>query len=391
MLSALVGVMDQGVCSLSNLLAVLVAAVLLPPETFGYFAIAYALYVLLLNASQAFVSQWLVLQTEDRRRASGVAASSAALMGAGGGLCLFIGALVMVPHTQLAAFVVLAAFLPLLILQDALRTVSVIHRIPQVALTADLLWLVLFGGSVPLLLTNAGIGSGAVMLCWAGSGAVSVAVSARMLRRRIAWRVGPRSVLRSNYLGRRFLVEFLIGQGTNQSSVVAIGGFAGPTATGALRGAGTLFGPVGVLISSVPVLLVPPLRQLSNRARAAAYAMLCVASVALSLGMVLLLSSLPHSWGSRLLGQTWNLAEPLMAPLGCQMAAIGVGTVAVTALRLVRPTDTLPIRAVGAVISLCAFWGGYLLGGVEMAAWGLCIGSSVQAAIAWLVYWRIRR
>ena len=85
------------------------------------------------------------------------------------------------------------------------------------------------------------------------------------------------------------------------------------------------------------------------------------------------------------------LARPVLLPLGCQFAAIGIGTVAFTALRLVRPRDTLRVRLVGSAVFLAAFWGGYLVGGVVWAAWGLCLGSTVQCLLAWATYARASR
>jgi hypothetical protein len=98
---------------------------------------------------------------------------------------------------------------------------------------------------------------------------------------------------------------------------------------------------------------------------------------------------IPAVLGEELLGDTWSEARELILPVGCQFAAIGLGTVGFTARRMTDPRRTLPIKLVGSAI-FAGVLVRLLVGGIALAAWGLLAGSAIQGTLAWVTYLRRR-
>lgn len=381
-----VGFLDQGVSSATNFLAVILAASLLDRGAFGYFAMAYTCYLLVLGMVQAYVSQPLILRRGAGDAYGSQAVSDSLVVGAALAAVLAAGGAFLVSSMYQAPFFILSALLPLLMVQDVFRTIGVGVGRAQIALVSDLAWLVTFSSTVGLAAMRAdALSAAVVMACWGGGGVVGAVVGAWLLRDELTW-PSLRWPFRRAGLGGRFLMEHLLTQGANQAAVVAIGAVAGPAATGAIRGATTLFGPSGVVISAAPIMLVPPLRALSGNKRRFALAGLSIGFAMVPLSLLMFYLAVPSSVGTALLGSTWEGARPLMTPIGLQFAAIGVGTVGFTALRLAEPRGTLSIKVVGSAVFMVAFWGGYAIGGLEAAAWGLFLGSAVQATLMWVRY-----
>jgi hypothetical protein len=107
-----------------------------------------------------------------------------------------------------------------------------------------------------------------------------------------------------------------------------------------------------------------------------------LAAVAACWALVLLL--LPDSLGPELLGDTWETASALLPATGAQYVFMALGATGLLTLRVLRPRATLPIQLTFSLVSICCLLGGYALGGVLGAAWGLCAGSAAKSAAAWL-------
>jgi len=91
--------------------------------------------------------------------------------------------------------------------------------------------------------------------------------------------------------------------------------------------------------------------------------------------------AIPDTWGERLLGQTWSIAEPLTLPVGLQVMALALSSIGYTALRMSAPTKTLSLRLIGALVQMVFFFGGYQVDGVQGAVWGLAAAAWVQAGL----------
>src|SRR5699024_8358497 len=54
-----------------------------------------------------------------------------------------------------------------------------------------------------------------------------------------------------------YAFDYILGSGTTQSTTFALGAFASPAVNASIRGAGTLFGPITMIATSVRALVLP--------------------------------------------------------------------------------------------------------------------------------------
>lgn len=380
-------VADQGVVALTNITVVVFAARQSTAASFASFAVLYTVATVLMGAATAYVGQALVLRGGPRDELRGHCRSAALFtLAAATVLGALLAALAWPFSGELAdGLAVLGLVLPLVLVQDGLRFGFALLGLPHYALLGDLLRL---AAAVSALAAQPyGSSSARLVLVW-GLSALPALLAGGWLLLRVTR--GGRPVpladsLRSGHLGRRFVVEFGVGNAGTQLAVIALGLLANPLAVGALRGAATLFGPLNVLFNAATGFGPPLLNRLyapANKARAAALAGGALAVAAACWAVLLVL--LPDRFGRQLLGDTWTAAAGLLPATGSQYAVMALGVCGLLTLRVLRPRSTLAIQLVFSLFTVGCLFAGYALGGVLGAAWGLCLGSAAKAAAAWL-------
>ncbi|MGP3969038.1 hypothetical protein [Streptomyces sp. 6N223] len=381
---AAVSAADQGVAALTNIAVVVVAARQSSAADFADFAVVYTVFALLLGAFTAYVGQALVLRRGEAADLHGHCRSSVAFTLLASAA---LGALLAVTTPLAPEFGALGAALPVLLTQDALRYAFSLLGRPHLALAMDLLRL---AAAVPALAAQPdGAGSARMVLAWGLSALPALLLGAGTLVgvTRGAGRPEPRALLERSHLGRRFVVEFGVGNAASQAAIAGLGLLANPLAVGALRGATTLFGPLNVLFNAATGFGPPLLNRMTGphsparKARQAGAAGLALAALAAAWALVL--SVLPDAAGRALLGDTWRSAAELLPATGSQYAAMAVGTCGLLALRVLTPRATLGVQLVFSALSVACLLGGYALGGITGAAWGLALGSAAKAAASW--------
>ncbi|MFR9722457.1 hypothetical protein ACL02R_03655 [Streptomyces sp. MS19] len=385
---AAASVADQGVAALTNIAVVVCAARQSTAGDFASFAVVYTVFTLLLGAATAYVGQALVLRRgTDRQLHRHARASAVFTLGASAALG---AALALVPLAFgrdgiPAGLTALGLVLPVVLTQDSLRYAFSLLRKPHLALIGDLLRLAV---AVPVLASQPyGTGADRMVIAWGLSALPALLLSAAILAHLTRGAVGarPAALLDRRHLGRRFAVEFGVGNAASQVAIILLGVVASPLAVGALRGTSTLFGPMNVLFNSATGFGPPLLHRAPGphrQARAAALAGAALAASAAVWAAVLLL--LPASAGRALLGDTWSAAEDLLPATGSQYAFMAFGTCGLLLLRVLSPRATLPVQIVFSALSVVCLLTGYALGGVAGAAWGLCLGSAAKAGAVWL-------
>ncbi|WP_407564511.1 hypothetical protein [Streptomyces sp. 184] len=418
-------VADQGVAALTNIAVLVVAARESSVEGFAVFSIVYMTFTVVLGVQSSYVGQALVLEREGGKKgagASGVGSDAAddtapegpvipswaepdpdappppvtglasacrsavtfsALSSAvvGGTAALLLAP---VPGELAHGLAMLGLVLPVVLLHDVLRYCFAALRLPHHALFGDLLRLVV---AVPaLVLQPDGSSPARLIAVWGASALPALLFCLALAAYRLRGARGDwRRYLRRGHLGRRFVVEFAVGNGATQLSVIGLGLVASQLAVGALRGATTLYGPMNVLYNSATSFGPPVMNRIPNlrsKLRSAAALAALLAGTAAAWTTVLVL--LPDSAGRELLGDTWASTSELLPATGSQYAGIALGTSALLTLRVLRPESTLPIQVVFSLLSVGCMLTGYAAGGVLGAAWGLCAGSALKAAALWL-------
>ncbi|MFK0167816.1 hypothetical protein ACIQU5_03335 [Streptomyces sp. NPDC090306] len=375
-------VLDQAVSALTNIAVLVLVARHSEAGTFALFATAYVVFSVLLGAFGAYVGQELVLHRgepetlrESCRTAPVFTACASAVLG------VLLAAVAAVATDAPAVYEALALVLPVTLTQDTLRYCFSVLRRPHLALLADTLRMV--AALSVLALQPDGTSAARTMLVWGASAVPALLLSLYLLRPHVRGaRTRLRKYLVRGHLGRRFLVEFGVGNATSQLAVLALGLFATPLAVGALRGATTLFGPLNVAFNAATGFGPPLLTRHGAPRRAALFAGTLLAVVSASWAAVLYV--LPAHLGRQLLGDTWESASKLMPATGAQYAAMAFGVCGLLALRVTAPRATLPVQLMFSPVSAGLLLAGYAWDGVAGAAWGLCAGSVLKGAAAWL-------
>lgn len=380
-------VADQGVSALTNVAVVVIVARMSSAPDFAAFAIAYLVFTVVLGLFGAYVGQALVLE----RDADGLGHIRGACRS---GLAFtlvastLIGAVLVVATLPLSgvtayAMTALGLVLPIVLTQDAFRYCCSTLRLPHYALLSDFVRLAVV---LPALaIQPEGSAPARMVLVWGLSAAPALALSAILLAPRLRGAsTDVRCYLRRGHLGRRFAVEFGVGNAGSQLSVLALGAFANQLAVGALRGVVALFGPLNVLYNAATAFGPPLLRDrgVTGAVRATALAGGVLAAIAGAWATALTL--LPDQWGREVLGDTWRGAASLLPAIGSQYVAMALGITGLLTLRVLRPRSTMPIQLVFSAATVLLFFTGYLLGGVIGAAWGLCLGSVLKAVAVWV-------
>ncbi|MGP4001666.1 hypothetical protein [Streptomyces sp. 8N706] len=380
--------------ALTNIVVLVVAARLSSAAGFSVFSLVYTVFTVLLGLSVAYVGQALVLERGDPAAVRGACRSAVVFTASASGTlgAAMAAVLFLVPGATAHGLAVLGLVLPVVLTQDCVRYCFSTLNLPHYALAADLVRLV---AAVPALAVQPqGSGPERLVAVWGLSAIPALAVSAALVAPQLRGAAGdPRRLLRRGHLGKRFVLEFAVGNASNQLAVIGLGLFANPLAVGALRGVTTLFGPMNVLFNASTGFGPPILGRYptsARKVRATVALALALSGVAAVWAAVLI--ALPDRLGRALLGETWAASSALLPATGSQYAAIALGTCALLTLRVLRPRATLPIQVVFSLLSVAFMLTGYaLLGGVLGAAWGLCAGSLLKAAAAWLRIASVRR
>ncbi|WPW27083.1 hypothetical protein P6B95_06505 [Streptomyces atratus] len=386
-------VADQGVAALTNILVLVAAARLSTVADFARFSAVYLVFTVLLGVSGAYTGQPLVLRRGESDEVRGACRSAVAftLLTAAALGALLATVCLTLPGATAHALMMLGLVLPVVLGQDTMRYAFSTLHLPHLALAGDVLRLVCVLGA--LAVQPYGAAAARLVSVWGLSALPALLLSAALLHRRVAGTpLRLKVLLRRGHLGRRFVVEFGVGNATSQLSVLGLGMVGNPLVVGALRGATTVFGPLNVLFTSATGFGPPLLGRLaSERRRIRATATLAVVLAVTAAAWATALALLPDGIGRHLLGDTWPTAAALLPATGSQYAAMAVGTCGLLALRMLDPRTTLSIQVVFSLAAVAFLTGGYVLGGVPGAAWGLCLGSVCKAVATWTRVARLRR
>jgi hypothetical protein len=386
-------VLDQGIAALTNILVLVVAARLSSAAGFSVFSMVYAVFSVLLGVSVSYVGQALVLERGDDASVRGACRSAAFFVALASSVtgAAMAAVLAFVPGGTARALAVLGLVLPLVLTQDGLRYCFSTLRLPHYALASDAVRLAV---ALPVLSAQPhGTGPARLVAVWGVSAVPALLVGAGLLAPRVKGAsVDLGRFVRRGHLGRRFVVEYGVGNASSQLAVVGLGLFASQLAVGALRGTTTLFGPMNVLFNSATAFGPPLLGRVPGvRGQVRATALLATILAAVAALWTTVLLALPDRAGRQLLGATWPSAAHLLPATGSQYAAIAAGTSALLTLRVLRPRATLPIQVVFSLATVGFMVGGYALDGVSGAAWGLCLGSVLKACVLWARIGSVRR
>jgi O-antigen/teichoic acid export membrane protein len=389
-------VADQALSSLTNFLVGFFVARSLGPTAFGAFSVAFATYLVALNASRGLATDPLLVRysgvqlTEWRRAVAGSTGTAVTVGTLGGIVCAALGIVLSGP-TGLA-LLALGLTMPGLLLQDSWRFAFFSAGTAGRAFANDLVRAVVLMVLIALVIVSGRSSEFSFMLAWGISAAIAAVVGA------VQARLLPGALQAAGWLRKhrdlcsRYLAENLSVTGGTQLKFYGLAAVGGLTVVGALRAAELLFGGVYVLTQGIGLMAVPEAVRLLRQsgARLRQFCLLISAlggGGAIACGAVLL--AIPESLGQRLLHDSWAPASTLILPTTVFMVAFGLQIGAWAGLRaLAAASRSLLSQAVGSVLSLAGVLWGAAAAGATGAAWGIA-AAGVLASTFW--WWQFRQ
>jgi len=315
---------DQGLSSLSNALLLFAVAQTATASQFGVITLLVALVstVMCFNRGALGTPILLVsnLRPDEIRTESGYALTWSAGSAAASALVL---ALVGAIAGSLPAALAFGAAVPAVLIQDVLRYSALSCGRPLAAVASDGLWALLMGALYVLnVLTNA-VPIVVVVLWWGVGGLVAGLMLAATTGVRPRWhRILGWWTTYGRARTRFGCVQALIPVAT-ALFIFTVTLVLGSAVAGGLRGASTLFGPIAMLISALPLAFVPHARR-SNKTVADQWRILVTtswATSAITIAGTVVLVILPAHLGRLLLGDVWESAVEVVPYVGLEAAA----------------------------------------------------------------------
>lgn len=381
------GVIDQGLSSISNAVFLVAVARVASVEEFGAVSLAYALFVFGLAVQRASLGTLTALAATVRRPPPLVVSLLGALLVLVVGTAL--GVIVGVDDHP-AYYVVLVAAL-VIYPQDLLRYDAIAQQRVGLAVVSDGLWFAVTLALLCASVLGASISVFVMACAWLVLGAVPALVA-------LAVPLRQSLVLRTRWVADHAPDLRLLGPDAVLSAVAplvlasVVAHYLSLDDVAAVRGAGTLLGPLSTLFSALQVVLLPEMARLlgDHRLRLAAGQAVVMSIVVALWGGVLFL--IPDSAGRELLGDTWSASRAVLiwATLELVMWAFASGPVALlTSYRRWRALLTLRVAylctvavALGATVSS---------GDVATVMIGMLMASVVNCVLFYVVAAREQR
>lgn len=394
---ALLVTIDQGLSSITNLLAVLWVAHVGTAADFGSFSLVILVYTFVLGLVHALVSMRVGVHPEDADHRPRQVLGSAALLGTGWGVVFtLIGA------AQTAAgwtigppMLILGLLLPPLTLHDVGRALAVARQKPMGAVVLDTVWLVILLGGFVTIQVLGSVGLGALTLAWAGSGAIAslyVFVMYGLIR--------PSELSFTWLLERwdqswRLLVGNLTAAGSALIGAALITLVSSPVAVAAVRGTLLLGRPTSAVQIAVGASTAVEIarEQPDNRGLMRFQHRALGLSALVALVNLAALVLIPDWAGRAILGNVWPVIAPLMLPVGLWLVLMAAQSGVPPALIGRHQFQVaMVVQVVGGVLSIVVLVVGAATGGTSGAVWGL-VGGQAAVALAWWcgLVWYLRR
>lgn len=288
-----------------------------------------------------------------------------------------------------AVYLVFAVTGSLALCQDVLRFAAISFLRPLVALFGDALWFACV--AIPLSLNLAHVwlpGDGTAFVFAWGLGLLASLVIMAMSLRAVPQSRGLGSWCKQNALTlHRLLADGVLG--TSVALIVAVGTakFLSLQDAAGLRGASTLIGPIAVIFSAIPLVVLPELSMATEQQLRRAKILL---PASLAIFVMLFggtLTLLPESVGQGLLGDSWALAGRVLPIITVEYVLWATAVFPVMEMKVrERYGEILMSRFVyvaTALIGLCV--GLFYVHSVRGVAYGLAFAVFVHSVTAWFL------
>ncbi|TFV61212.1 UNVERIFIED_ORG: hypothetical protein E4P37_19130 [Bacillus sp. AZ43] len=397
---ALWTLVDQTLSSVANFGLAIAVARAVNQEIAGAFAYAFVVFSFALAlmhgiCTDALVIRFSAVQGSARHEAVRRASGASVLVGLGAAALCVVGGLVVGGALELA-LLLLACVLPGHFLQDSLRSAAFASGDARRAAAMDAVRAVLQFSAIGVCVVAGTADLRWYMASWAlgvwGGSAVGM-VQAGLPD---VWSGGISWLRENARLSLRLGSNVGVSMGSFTVVMSLLAAVLGLVATGGLRFAQTILGPVQLLFGAVVSFMTPLLvRRLAARGPLAlrrptvVVSLGCVAFTAVVVGVLL---ALPDAAGRELLGESWDDARRVLIPIGVMQGGVAVLLCAGLPLKAMgRAGLLLRATAVQAVFVLALPLLGAAFAGVDGAAWGLALSQWVGALLTAFAAARVLR
>lgn len=387
---------DQGLSSVTNLLAVLWVAHVASAFDFGSFSLLILVYAFVLGFVYALVSMRVVVHPDDADHRPREVLGSAVVLGLGSGLtCALVGGLLMLAGWSIGpAILVLGLTLPALTMQDVGRWVAIARSRPAGAIVLDTTWLVLLLAAFVVLEATHQNGLTALTAAWTCSGALAA-----------LWVPITYGVFRPKEISLRWLRErwdaswrLLVGNVTATGSAlvggVLIAMVSSAVAVAAVRGAILLGRPTSAVQMAVASSAAADIaRERPDNHGLIRYQRRTMSvSTAVAVVNLVVLLLVPDAVGRAVLGNVWPILSPLVLPISLWLiAAAAQSGVAPALIGRHEFHIAMVVQVVGGVLSVGTVVAGAIVDGAQGAVWGLFAGQVVTSTCWWIgLLWHLR-
>lgn len=397
---ALWTLVSQALSSLSNFGLAIAVARAVDERIGGIFTYVFLIFSLVVGLSRAVTTDPLLIRfsaESDERRNRALSQASASSTGAGllaGGICLAVG-LVLGGELGLA-LVLLVLVLPGQLLQDSWRNAAFATGAVYKAALNDFIRFIVQFAAIGVLISVGVRELGWYLVAWALGAGVAAAVGIWQFGRPAAL-TGAISWLHAHRgISIRLGSDYLVNMGGVMLTTTLLAALLGFAATGGLRFAQTLLGPVQMLFGALTAFMIPLLvRRLSGhgpRALRRPALLLSLAAFSVTAGVVVPLILLPDSIGRQLLGASWDEAQQVMPAIGANQSFIALALGGALMLKALGRVDLLFwVTSLQAPLILGLGVGGALLLGIEGAAWGMAMAQFVGLVVVMVMASRATR
>lgn len=373
---------DQAVASVTNLLPSFFIARALGADGLGTFAVAFAAYWLGLGGARALILEPYLLSAPkmDETVRSGYALRAAGValrVGCIGGL-LGIAVATAIPAIR-PALLPIAALMPLLLLQDALRYDGFAKQRAGKALGSDVTWLV---AAVTFSIPADSLWE--LSLAWAGAGAAAGLVFTAPRPLWQAVRTGAVGAwMRDHRDSSGFLfLEFATVSAVQQGATWIIAGTASLASAGILRAGQMFTAPLKLVQTAATIALLPRAVTMETPGLGAAARKYGFANAGLALAWAAAVLIVPVDAGRFVVGDAWPDARWVAGLLALGAAFNSLSQAALIVLKATGNFSTsAQLRLIVSSVSLAALTVGALLAEAVGAALGMLVGAVFGAAL----------
>ncbi|WGY01270.1 oligosaccharide flippase family protein [Nocardioides sp. QY071] len=378
---------DQALSSLSNIAALIWVAHAFDPVDFGRFSLIVMVYTVAQVAVRSLISTTVVVHPEEADQRPRTILASASVTGLVAGVLTGLAGAVLLAFGSALAWPVLALALPmpLLVVQDVGRYLGIARRQPGRAVAIDALWLVLMIAGFGTALAADLDGLVWPILMWSWSGGVSglwvFAQYGLPGRDGVAW-------VREHWsFSWRSLVSGVASSGITLLFASLMTLFSSALAVAAYRAATLLAAPSTAVQLAVSTAAATDIAR--DRADEGAWwgHVRKAIAICLAVGVVnlVVLVFLPDPIGWAVLGESWDIVQPLMLAISCKVllmagqSGLRAALIGRHRIQTAMVTDIVALVLIG--VCMVA---GAVLGDAEGALWAMAVGTAVSTACWWI-------